>query len=223
MGLLCRYTVKPAQHVVLGCIVYADDIIVLSTSIVALQKMLNICFHKGEGLYIMYNNWKSFLFKTGPTHDCYNQNLKLGIAYIVWTREIKYLGVNIYTDNNSCVDLSGRMRKYYAAVNSIKSHTKNVRDILKLNLLETCILKYACESLFLNHNTLDILNECWNNVFKNVFKMNRWESKNCSIFLRSPRFHSYSSFPKIGFIANYRIVVARLCRLVTNCFHIPMN
>ena len=70
------------------------------------------------------------------------------------------------------------MRKYYAAVNSIIAHTKNVNDILKLNLLETYtlpILKYACESLLLNDNTLDILNVCWN-VFRKVFKMNRWES-----------------------------------------------
>ena len=59
------------------------------------------------------------------------------------------------------------------------SHTKNVNDILKLNLLETytlAILKYACESLLLNDNTLYILNVCLNNVFRKVFKMNRWES-----------------------------------------------
>ena len=70
------------------------------------------------------------------------------------------------------------MRKYYAAVNSIISHINNVNDILKPNLLETYtlpILKYTCESLLLNDNTLDILNVCWN-VFRKVFKMNRWES-----------------------------------------------
>ena len=46
------------------------------------------------------------------------------------------------------VDLLNRLHKYYAAVNSIKSHTKNVDDILKLNLLETYtlpILIYACK------------------------------------------------------------------------------
>ena len=93
------------------------------------------------------------------------------------------------------------MRKYYAAVNSIISRTKNVNDILKLKLLETYtlpILKYACESLLLNDNTLDILNVRWNNVFRKVFKINRWESfKNGSILLWSHGFHPYSSFRKI--------------------------
>ena len=59
-----------------------------------------------------------------------------------------------------CVDLSDRMRKYYAAVNSITSHLKNVSDICNLNILETYtlpILKYACESLLLNPNILEDL------------------------------------------------------------------
>ena len=118
------------------------------------------------------------MFKIGPSYDCCIQNLKLGAADFVWTREIKYLGENVCSGTNLCVDLSGRMRKYYAAVNSIISHTKKVNDILKLNLLETYTLpslKYACEPLLLNDNTLDILNVC-RNVFRKVFKMNRWES-----------------------------------------------
>ena len=52
------------------CKIYTDDIILLSASIVALHEMLNICFHKGEELDIICNN-KSFLFKTGPSYDCY--------------------------------------------------------------------------------------------------------------------------------------------------------
>ena len=119
------------------------------------------------------------MFKIGPSYDCCIQNVKLGASDIVWTREIKYLGVQFCSGKNICVDLFGRMRKYYAAVNSIISQTKNVNDILKLNLIETYtlpFLKYARESLLLNDNTLDILNVCWNNVFRKVFKMNRWES-----------------------------------------------
>ena len=151
------------RKIYMGCIVYADDIILLSASIVTLKEMLNICFHKGEELAIIFNNSKSCLFKIGPSYDCCIKNLKLGAADIVWTREIKYLGVNFCSDKNSCVDLSRKMRKCYAAVNAIISHTKNVNDILKLNLLETYtlhILKYACESLLMSPNTLDILSVC---------------------------------------------------------------
>ena len=58
----------------MGCVVYADDIILLSASIVALQEILNICFYKGEEFYIIFNNSKSFLFKLDPSYDCCIQN-----------------------------------------------------------------------------------------------------------------------------------------------------
>ena len=51
------------RQIYMGCIVYADDIILLSASIVALQEMLNISFHKGEELDIIFNNSKSFCLK----------------------------------------------------------------------------------------------------------------------------------------------------------------
>ena len=62
------------RKIYLGCIVYADDISLLSTSIVALQEILNICFHKGKELDIVFNNSKSFLFKIGLSYDCCIQN-----------------------------------------------------------------------------------------------------------------------------------------------------
>ena len=113
------------------------------------------------------------------------------------------------------------MRKYYAAVNSIISHTKNVNDILKLNLLETYtlpILKYACESLLLNDNTLDILNVCWINVFRYVFKMNRWKSVNIvQFYCGRPDFIHIHHLEKLNFIAKLSncdsIAVSTFCKL----------
>ena len=81
---------------------------------------------------------------------------------------MKYLRDNFSSGRNVCVVLSDRMRKYSAAVNSIILHTKNVNDTSKLNLLETYtspIPTYACDSLLLTHNTLDILNVCRNILF----------------------------------------------------------
>ena len=56
----CRCFVR---QIYMGCIVYADDIILLSASIVALQEMLNICFHKGEELDIIFTTKINFFFK----------------------------------------------------------------------------------------------------------------------------------------------------------------
>ena len=68
------------------------------------------------------------MFKIDPSYDHRSQNLKLSAADIVWTREIKFLGINLSSGKNVCVDFSDRMRKYCATVNSMISHTKNVND-----------------------------------------------------------------------------------------------
>ena len=93
----------------------------------------------------------------------------------------------------------------------------NVNDILQLNLIETYtlpILKYACESLLLNDNTLDILNVCWNTVFKKVIKM-------VQLYCGRMDFIHIHHFENS--LRNCRIVATLLCRPATNCFHIPMN
>ena len=36
-----------------GCLVYADDIILLSASVVSLQKMLDMCYNKGIIMCLM--------------------------------------------------------------------------------------------------------------------------------------------------------------------------
>ena len=46
------------RQIYMGCIVYADDIILLSASIIVIQEMLNMCFRKGEELDIIFNNSK---------------------------------------------------------------------------------------------------------------------------------------------------------------------
>ena len=85
------------RKIYMGCIVYADDIILLSASIFALQDILNICFHNWQELDIIFNNSISFLFNVRPSYDCCIQNLKLGLADIICTREIKYLGINLWS------------------------------------------------------------------------------------------------------------------------------
>jgi len=45
--------------VYIGCIAYADNIILLSASLINLQKMIDICFDQGSKLDIQFNPSKS--------------------------------------------------------------------------------------------------------------------------------------------------------------------
>ena len=48
-----------------GCLAYADDLILISASVVKLQKMLDICSTYGTNLDIIFNPTKSCFFKKG--------------------------------------------------------------------------------------------------------------------------------------------------------------
>ena len=74
-----------------------------------------------------------------------------------------------------------------------------------------------CITLLLNDN---ILNVCWNNVFRKVFKMNRWESVKMVPFYCGRMDFIHIHDPSLR---NCRIVTTLLRRPATNCFHIPMN
>jgi len=59
-----------------GCIAYADDIILLSASVVELNKMLDICQSQGKMLDVRFNPKKSCLFTVGKD---YKDQLALAI------------------------------------------------------------------------------------------------------------------------------------------------
>ena len=79
--------------VYVGCIAYADDMILLSSSVNVLQKMLNVCTDCGRDLDILFNAQKSCLFKVGTAYKDHIGNLKIGEQIIKWGDSLKYLGV----------------------------------------------------------------------------------------------------------------------------------
>ena len=62
------------RDVYVGCIAYADVIMLLSASLVNLKKMTDFCFAQGSKLDIQFNPSKPCLFKIGPG---YNQLLPI--------------------------------------------------------------------------------------------------------------------------------------------------
>ena len=62
----------------MGCLAYADDFILLSSSVIQLQDMLNLCSLHAEELDIKFNAEKSCLFKVGRNFEENISNLQFG-------------------------------------------------------------------------------------------------------------------------------------------------
>ena len=58
-----------------GCLLYADDLILLSASVLQLQKMLDLCYDVGLVLDIKFNAKKSSLLQVGRHFSSLISNL----------------------------------------------------------------------------------------------------------------------------------------------------
>ena len=83
---------------------YADDLILLSSSLTQLQKMLQLCEKQAQELDLMFNSKKSCLFKVGVSSKETLDNLKLNGCDVYWVEKLKYLGVFIVEDRVYKID-----------------------------------------------------------------------------------------------------------------------
>ena len=86
----------------IGCVLYADDIVMLSASCHGLQQLVNICNVYGTKLDIKFNSLKSQVITFGGHNPCCQM---LNGNQIPWVNKVKYLGVHFCCDTG-ITDLS---------------------------------------------------------------------------------------------------------------------
>jgi len=163
----------------LGCIMYADDIILLSASIQGLHKLLTCCFVTSNELRLKFNCDKSCCIAFGPRASLKLPRLVLGNDDLQWCNSIKYLGILLLSGPKLKCDVDIITRKFYAASNNIFSNTHGSNELMRLHLQQAyClpILQYATSAIKLTEAQLNTLNVCWNNVYRKIFGFNKWES-----------------------------------------------
>ena len=155
----------------LGCLLYADDIILLCPSVKGLQLMLDKCFEISCTVALQFNVSKSHCLVIGKMYKCNITPMLLGQDFIHWCNNIKYLGVYMLSDKNVKFDFNPVKRSFYSACNAIFSNCHEVNEIAVLSLQEysLSVLMYALPSLNLQRKQLDELSVCWNSVIRRIF------------------------------------------------------
>src|SRR5437867_11624927 len=101
------------HNLYVGCIMYADDLILLSASILNLQRMLEICSITGKELGITFNTKKSKCLHIGPSVIGEKPLLYLDNQIVGWSKRMKYLGIWINASVSFNVDISDCRRKFF--------------------------------------------------------------------------------------------------------------
>ena len=106
-----------------GSILYADDILLISSSLIKLQVMLEICFYFRYDNDLLFNAKKSAYFAFGDLHlRASKAEMYIGEEKIAWVSVCNYLGVSVCSGQFFRTDCEERRRKFCGAVNAIISH-----------------------------------------------------------------------------------------------------
>ena len=157
--------------VFIGCIVYADDIILLSASCHGIQKLADLCVEYGRKWDIIFNPRKTQCITFGGKQPTLC-TLTLDGVNLEWCDKLKYLGC--YFKSISChSDITHRIRNYYGCLNNILSVLgRGKNEITAVHLVRTyCIpiLTYGSEIWHITESEKRSLNVLWNNTFRKIF------------------------------------------------------
>lgn len=180
-NLGCRYKHRPVS-----IIIYADDIILLSPSIEALQNMLHLCEIELAWLDMALSAKKSSCMRIGPRYDAQCADLTtLNGERLLWVKSSRYLGIHIVASKLFKCCFSDSRKAFYRAVNSILGKIgRSASEEVVLHLVETkClpILLYGLDVCPLNvadtksfdfvltrvlmklfkTSSIDVINECY--------------------------------------------------------------
>ena len=158
----------------LGCIMYADHLILISASVSILQQMTFICEKRAEYIDMKFNTSKSMVIRIGKRCKNICENIELVGETLDYVSKAKYLGVYIVLVKHFKLSIHESCSRFYKALNCIYSKSKgNMNEMVAFQLINAyCkpLLTYACECAKFNHNDLSQLDRAWNFVFWKAFK-----------------------------------------------------
>jgi hypothetical protein len=175
------------NHLCFNAIMYADDLILLSLSILDLQPMINICITELESIDMVLNINKSVCIRIGKRKLHTTSNLLVNDQPLKWHQEISYLGVTIQSANKFKCNLQRMRQKYFRSLNSIygKVGTRTEIRVLVQLLNSFCVplLTYATEAITLYKSDYSRLEAAYSLAFSKIFN-----SYN-AVTVRSRQFH----------------------------------
>jgi hypothetical protein len=162
------------RNISCAILVYADDILLLAPSVVALQHLVDLCSAELSKLGMEINFKKTVCIRIGPRFDKECATITVyGDRILNWVSQCRYLGVDILKASVFKCDLSNRKKSFYRAFNAVFGKIGRIASVeVVLELVKKkClpVLFYGCEVLFLTASNFKTLDFVINGVFRKIF------------------------------------------------------
>jgi len=158
-------------HIVL----YADDILLISRSIVELQGLLHACEVELNWLDMLINSKKSCCIRIGPAYDAPCASITtINGSIIPWVDEIRYLGIYIVKSRKFKCSLHYAKRACYKSLNAIFGKIGRIasEEVTLQLVARKClpVLLYGLEACPLNQSDKHSLDFVINRFMMKLFK-----------------------------------------------------
>ena len=100
----------------LGCLFYADDVLLLCPSVTGLQYMSDVCVASGDMLSLKFNPLKSHCLAIGKFASVSLPSMWLDSHPIPWAFSIKYLGVYIVNGRKLLFDITSVKQSFFCCL-----------------------------------------------------------------------------------------------------------
>jgi len=172
------------HNVYVGCVMYADDLVLIASSISTMQAMINLCSEEISYLDMRFNVAKSSVMRIGKRYKHHGAPLVVSNDYLEFVVQVKYLGVYILSGLHFILDISKLKSKFYTALNGILSKCcgrGGMNEMVTLHLVNAfCrpLLLYGCDAVPLCKSYIASLTHSWNHIYWKLFNVGDLECIN---------------------------------------------
>ena len=188
--------------VIINHLAYADDMVLLAPSPIALRVLLNICDTYSCLNNILYSTEKTLCMIFWPRRFKfkYNPIFMIQGEVLNYTNEFKYLGVLInptLSDNSEIVKRAGKM---YAAGNTVMSKFKNCSIACKILMFQTYCSNVYASALWCNFNVFSYqrIKVAHNDVFRMLLNERRGPNHSISRLFVENRVNNLDSIIRVA-------------------------
>lgn len=177
----------------LGCIMYADDLLLMSSSLHRMQMMIDKCSSEIENLDMRINAKKSQVIRIGPAFRTPCSPLKVCGTEIEFVDKLKYLGVHLSAARKCKLGLHEMCCKFYRAFNSIYSRCHYLTEPALHHLMDSFCKPHLCygtEAFDLKANDIRHLSYVLDCGLSKIYRIARNQVAEIYLFTDTADIHS---------------------------------
>jgi len=205
-----------------GCLLYADDIILLTHSVNAMRVMLDICDQFAIDFDIKFNSKKSVAMRVGTRFNVKCAPLILSGCELQFAQSIKYLGICVTAAKYFKCTFEHAKLKFFRTFNAIYSKAKGAQsELVSVELLKSyCmpLILYACEAVPISKSAVNMLENCINVALYRIFGITSKNAVEMRQYIGLPPLHiaieqrRAKFMDKLYLLPNFRTVLT-VCTL----------